>query len=309
MTDPNKPTPAYYSRDEDDYRWAAVLVGPDGWECCLGEPEDCNWARDGRAAVDRLNQQHAEIARLTADLEAKDKGYRDLHEKVHGPADIWTKVEWLLAERDEWKRRAIERGWTQLERDPHPARLVAARTFAAVRDLPEIPAPMPDADRAAILAAADAGRTRVVYLGCPVVPTAEQIAEWTRDSRPVDPALILSWITTANLARARRWLWWLRSHTAWSVCAPWIPAVQAAIDNGADEATERARGLADDLAVLGRCDAIVLCGGRISAGMAIERDHAIAHGLAVIDLSMAGPEPGGEAAGLITSPIAVRWRR
>jgi hypothetical protein len=53
----------------------------------------------------------AEIARLTADLEAKDKGYRDLHEQVHGLADIWTKVEWLLADRDEWQRRAIERGW------------------------------------------------------------------------------------------------------------------------------------------------------------------------------------------------------
>lgn len=58
------PTPAYYFRDRDDDRLAAVLVGPDGWECQLGEPEDCNWSRDGRDAMDRLNAQHARIADL-----------------------------------------------------------------------------------------------------------------------------------------------------------------------------------------------------------------------------------------------------
>lgn len=46
-------------------------------------------------------------------------------------------------------------------RSAHPARLVAARTFVAVRDLPEIPAPMTAAEREEILDAADDGRTRV----------------------------------------------------------------------------------------------------------------------------------------------------
>lgn len=52
-----------------------ILMGPDGFECVLGEPEDCLWSRDGQDAVDRLNKQHDEIARLTARLaEAKRLG-------------------------------------------------------------------------------------------------------------------------------------------------------------------------------------------------------------------------------------------
>ena len=201
-------------------------------------------------------------------------------------------------------------------RSPHPARIEAALAFAAVAALPEIPAPMTVAERAAILDAADAGRTRVVYLACPVAATPETIRReiadsdgwYDPDAEQAEVAAAFA-VVGANLRRAGRWLWWLRCHTAWSVCAPWIPAVQASIDHGADEATERARGLADDRAVLERCDAIVLCGGRVSAGMAIERAHAEAHGLAVIDLSMCGAEPGGAAAGLITGEIPVRWRR
>ena len=198
----------------------------------------------------------------------------------------------------------------------HQDRLRAARMAAAVAALPEIAAPMTVAEHAAILDAADAGRTRVVYLACPVAATPETIRReiadsdgwYDPDAEQAEVAAAFA-VVGANLRRAGRWLWWLRCHTAWSVCAPWIPAVQASIDHGADEATERARGLADDRAVLERCDAIVLCGGRVSAGMAIERAHAEAHGLAVIDLSMCGPEPGGAAAGLITGEIAVRWRR
>ena len=40
------------------------LVGPGGFECLLGEPEDSNWRRDGSDAVARLNEQHAAIERL-----------------------------------------------------------------------------------------------------------------------------------------------------------------------------------------------------------------------------------------------------
>jgi hypothetical protein len=96
----------------------------------------------------------------------------------------------------------------------------------------------------------------------------------------------------ANLARAKRWLWALRCASTWSICAPWIPAVEAVLDAGVPEAVERTRGLADDLAVVERCDGIVLVGGRVSSGMALERDHAIAHGLAIVDLTGLGEEPG-----------------
>ena len=44
----------------------SLLLGPDGWMCFLGEPEDSNWWRDGKKAVERLNEQAEEIERLRA---------------------------------------------------------------------------------------------------------------------------------------------------------------------------------------------------------------------------------------------------
>ena len=46
-----------------------------------------------------------------------------------------------------------------------------------------------------------------------------------------------------------------------------------------------------DLAALERCDTIVLVGGRVSSGMAIERDHAVKCGLRVYDLTAISVEP------------------
>ena len=48
---------AYYAEQNEDGGYS-FLRGPDGFECCLGEPEDCTWYRDGKPAVERLNQQH-----------------------------------------------------------------------------------------------------------------------------------------------------------------------------------------------------------------------------------------------------------
>ena len=59
------------SYEEKDNRFDEnydVLVGPDGFECMLGEPEDRMWCRDGKQAVERLNDQHAEIVRLRSIL-------------------------------------------------------------------------------------------------------------------------------------------------------------------------------------------------------------------------------------------------
>lgn len=110
----------------------------------------------------------------------------------------------------------------------------------------------------------------------------------------------------ANLAAAKRWLWALRCATDWSICAPWIPAVEAVLDAGVPEAVERTRGLADDLAVVERCDAIVLCGGRVSSGMAMERDHAASRGLRVVDLTALGEEPTADLSAYVRGVALVR---
>lgn len=89
-----------------------------------------------------------------------------------------------------------------------------------------------------------------------------------------------------NLANARAWLRWLVENTPWAVSAPWMPYVETL-----DEPTHRARGLADDLAMLERHDLIVLVGGRVSAGMALERGHAVKRGLRVLDLTRMGASP------------------
>ncbi len=56
---------AYYVEQPEDGGYS-FLKGPDGFECFLGEPEDCTWHRDGSAAVVRLNQQHEALAALLA---------------------------------------------------------------------------------------------------------------------------------------------------------------------------------------------------------------------------------------------------
>jgi hypothetical protein len=58
-----------YRVDYLDGDYKGTLIGPDGFECYLGEPEDCSWGRDGSDAVQRLNQQHREIERLREALE------------------------------------------------------------------------------------------------------------------------------------------------------------------------------------------------------------------------------------------------
>lgn len=49
----------------DDF---CMLTGPDGFECRLGEPEDRIWIRDAAPVVAKLNEQHAEIVRLRAEV-------------------------------------------------------------------------------------------------------------------------------------------------------------------------------------------------------------------------------------------------
>jgi hypothetical protein len=47
---------------EPDFR---SLVGPGGWQCYLGEPEDTLWCRDGADAMDMLNELAARVTILS----------------------------------------------------------------------------------------------------------------------------------------------------------------------------------------------------------------------------------------------------
>lgn len=95
---------------------------------------------------------------------------------------------------------------------------------------------------------------------------------------------------TGNLERADRWLTFLRrGFPDIAVIAPWIASIKAG-ENDADP-EQRERGLLDAVAVCGRCDAIVLTGGRVSAGMEREARAARNAGATVMDMTWLGVEP------------------
>lgn len=89
-----------------------------------------------------------------------------------------------------------------------------------------------------------------------------------------------------NIANALAWLQFLVDVTGWAVNVPWLPYVQRL-----DENTYRARGIADDLACLERCDLLVATGGTWSPGMVAERGAAEEHGLPIVDLTSWGFAP------------------
>lgn len=94
-----------------------------------------------------------------------------------------------------------------------------------------------------------------------------------------------------NLARAKRWLVYLFLHYhEIVVVAPWITDLEI-LPLGDAVAEERERGIQRNLVTLGRCDGIILCGGRVSAGMERELVAARILALDIIDLVYLGPEP------------------
>jgi hypothetical protein len=107
-------------------------------------------------------------------------------------------------------------------------------------------------------------------------------------AHPVGPGSTLAELEARreNIANALAWMHYLVDVTPWAISVPWLPYVQVL-----DEGTYRERGIADDLAGLERCDVCVLTGGRISEGMAKERDAAILAGLPVINLISFGFRP------------------
>lgn len=91
-----------------------------------------------------------------------------------------------------------------------------------------------------------------------------------------------------NLIAAQQWLLWLikvRPEFAW--CVPWIPYCQVLSDG---DPADRQRGIRDDLAILKRCDVIVLVGGAITKGMADEVEAAKGAELEIIDLTYLGKD-------------------
>ena len=88
------------------------------------------------------------------------------------------------------------------------------------------------------------------------------------------------------LARAGRWYRWLSKLLPDdTVIAPWILYVEL-VGNDADP-EERAKGIAGDLMQVGRCDGVVLVGGRVSEGMVLELEAAKEY----FDLTFLGSEP------------------
>lgn len=97
---------------------------------------------------------------------------------------------------------------------------------------------------------------------------------------------------SGNIARALRWLRWLTARTPdVTFIAPWIPMLLSGEDDS--DPVARARGLEHDVNVVKRCDGLVLVGGRVSSGMALERDAMIAaQGPgSIIDYTRLGAEP------------------
>lgn len=71
-----------------------------------------------------------------------------------------------------------------------------------------------------------------------------------------------------NLAEARRWIRWLYDHVpSIAIVATWITGCEV-LDDGNPE--HHKLGLQHDVAVIGRCDAILLVGPKLSAGMQAE---------------------------------------
>ena len=98
-----------------------------------------------------------------------------------------------------------------------------------------------------------------------------------------------------NLLRAERWMVWLQAVAfapGHAVIAPWLHELRVLrLSDQEPEARELALRRCEAVAAL--CDAVVLCGGRISEGMGREARAA----RDVIDLTGIGPMPpdgGGE---------------
>lgn len=92
-----------------------------------------------------------------------------------------------------------------------------------------------------------------------------------------------------NIQNVIRWIHWLTLNDPSRVyIAPWVAEVQAFdkdIGGAEPDAAFYDRVLADDCDVVRHLDGVLMVGGKVSRGMALERQAALDAGLKVVDLS------------------------
>lgn len=106
-------------------------------------------------------------------------------------------------------------------------------------------------------------------------------------------------VVAYNLARAMRWWKWLDQMLPAVWTMPWYVNVTA---NGEGNKELIKRGLRDDCEIVKRCDALMLCGPRVSSGMRLEATTAHEAGLPVFQIATPnalGGEPPPHAPDLI----------
>lgn len=110
-------------------------------------------------------------------------------------------------------------------------------------------------------------RRKIAYIAHPLsAPTIEQV--------------------TLNRFAAAQWAVWAMSK-GYSPSCSWIVLTGLLVETPEN----RAAGLECDIALAITADELWLCGGRVSEGMAIERDAALAAGVIVMDYTSLGPLP------------------
>lgn len=116
-----------------------------------------------------------------------------------------------------------------------------------------------------------------------------------------------------NLERAAMWLAFLMEAEPDAVItAPWLGPLIARVQDDANPA-HRARGMRDNLVIAGRCDGIVLVGGRVTFGMHDELEAVVGNGGRVSLLTSYGRLPPGPerplVPGLLLRSGEAHWRR
>lgn len=153
-------------------------------------------------------------------------------------------------------------------------------------------------------------QTPLIYVAHPVAPAPGDViaecmkchAKWLfaasgaldlrmlcEHDQPVSHTSLPAEIVAYNLDRAMRWWRWLSQLEGAVWAMPWYVNVKA---NGEGDPRLVKLGLRDDVEIVKRCDALVLCGPRVSNGMRIEAEAAHNAGLEVFRVGHAIPGNG-----------------
>lgn len=89
----------------------------------------------------------------------------------------------------------------------------------------------------------------------------------------------------ANRERAAHWCAWAARTQGVSPVADWVILTSQLSED------HRELGMRADLALIKRCDELWLVAGRVSPGMKVEADFALANGVKVVDMTELGEEP------------------